>query len=66
MKIRLMGLPGEVGQAVTIIYDAKIFTVIQVDGPYPNRGNSRLVRIYIEAQLRDEACSFCEDPDRWP
>lgn len=66
MKIRLMGLPAEVDQAVTVISDAKPFDVVQVDGPYPNRGNSRLVRIYIEAQLRDEACSFCEDPDRWP
>jgi hypothetical protein len=51
MKIRLMGLPGEVGQAVTIICDAKIFTVIQVDGPYPNRGRSHMVRLYVEVQL---------------
>jgi len=51
MKIRLMGLPGEVGQAVTIIYDAKIFTVIQVDGPYSNRGRSHMVRLYVEVQL---------------
>ena len=51
MKIRLMGLPSEVDQAVTIIRDAKIFDVVQVDGPYPNRGRSRLVRIYVEAQL---------------
>jgi hypothetical protein len=51
MKIRLTGLPGEVGQAVTVIYDAKIFTVIQVDGPYPNRGCSHMVRLYVEVQL---------------
>ena len=51
MKIRLMGLPAEVGQAVTIINDAKIFTVTQVDGPYPNRGRSHMVRCYIEVQL---------------
>lgn len=50
MKIRLMGLPAEVDQAV-IICDAKVFEAVQVDGPYPNRGNSRLVRVYIEAQL---------------
>jgi len=54
MKIRLMGLPADVDQAVTIIRDAKIFDVIQVDGPYPNRGDSRQVRIYIEAQLRPD------------
>ena len=52
MKIRLMGLPAEVDQAVTIIRDAKALDVIQVDGPYPNRGDSRQVRIYIEAQFR--------------
>ena len=66
MKIRLMGLPAEVDQAVTVIRDAKIFDIAQVDGPYPNRGDSRMVRLYIEAQLPDEVCSFCEDPDRWP
>jgi hypothetical protein len=55
MKIRLMGLPAEVDQAVIIIYDAKAFNVIQVDGPYPNRGDSRMVRLYIEAQLRSDS-----------
>ena len=55
MKIRLMGLPAEAGQAVTSICDAKVFDVIQVDGPYPNRGDSRMVRVYIEAQLSAES-----------
>jgi hypothetical protein len=55
MKIRLMGLPAEVDQAVIIIYDAKLFDVIQVDGPYPNRGDSRMVRVYIEAQFRSDS-----------
>jgi hypothetical protein len=90
MKIRLMGLPAEVDQAVMAIRDAQVFDVAQVDGPYPNRQRiqyedkcpdcnvrpggvhtprcgardsgqdiwdgsrppSRLVRVYIEAQLR--------------
>ena len=51
MNIRLTGLPADVGQAVTLIRNAKIFDVVQVHGPYPNRGRSRLVRVYIEAQL---------------
>ena len=55
MKLRLMGLPTEVDQAVIIVYDANVFDVIQVDGPYPNRGDSRQVRIYIEAQLRSDS-----------
>jgi hypothetical protein len=54
MKIRLLGLPAEVDQAVTVISDVQGFDVIQVDGPYPNRGNSRLVRVYIEAQLHPD------------
>jgi len=51
MKIRLMGLPGEVDQAVTVISDAKGLDVVQVDGPYPNRGRSHMVRLYVEVQL---------------
>ena len=51
MKIRLSGLPAEVDQAFSIIYDGEIFTVVQVDGPYPNRGNSRMVRLYVEVHL---------------
>ena len=55
MNIRLMGLPADVDQAVTLIRDAKIFDIIQLDGPYPNRGRSRLVRVYIEAQLNPDS-----------
>ena len=66
MKIRLMGLPAEITPAVKALQQAGALDVLQVDGPYPNRGDSRLVRVYIEAQLRDENCAFCEDPDRWP
>jgi hypothetical protein len=59
MKIRLMGLPAEVHQAVIMICDAEAFDVIQVDGPYPNRGDSRIIRIYIEAHLRaDRSVTF--------
>ena len=51
MNIRIMGLPAEVDQAVIIICDAKIFDIVQVDGPHPNRGRSRMVRLYVEAHL---------------
>jgi hypothetical protein len=51
MKIRIMGLPAEVDQAAIIIRDATIFDIVQVDGHYPNRGRSRMVRLYIEARL---------------
>jgi hypothetical protein len=52
MKIRLMGLPAEVESTLTEIQETRTLDVIQVDGPYPNRGNSRMVRVYIEAKLR--------------
>ncbi len=52
MKIRLSGLPAEVGQAVSALRDADALDVIEVSSPYPNRGDSRIVRIYLEAKLR--------------
>jgi hypothetical protein len=52
VKIRLMGLPAEIEPVLTQIQEARTLDVIQVDGPYPNRGNSRMVRACIEAQLR--------------
>jgi hypothetical protein len=51
MKIRLMGLPAEIGQAIDALRGLPDLDVIQVDGPYPNRGDSRMVRVYIEARL---------------
>ena len=51
MNIRIMGLPAEVTQTLQAIQQNRTLDVIQVDGPYPNRGDSRLVRIYIQAQL---------------
>lgn len=55
MKIRLMGLPAEVDQAVTILNDADSLDVLEVSDPYPNRGDSRMVRVYIEAQLHPDS-----------
>ena len=52
VKIRLTGLPAEIEPVLTQIQEARTLDVIQVDGPYPNRGNSRMVRVYIEARLR--------------
>jgi hypothetical protein len=55
MKIRLTGLPAEIDQAVSIINDAQDLDVIEVSNPYPNRGDSRQVRVYIEAQLHPDS-----------
>ena len=53
MKIRIMGLPAEVTPALQAIHET--LDVIQVDGPYPNRGDSRMVRVYIEVQLHPDS-----------
>ena len=46
MKIRLMGLPDEVGPATDVLRE--LFDVISVSDPRPNRGGSREVRVYLE------------------
>jgi hypothetical protein len=55
MKIRLMGLPAEIDQAVNALSNAQALDVIEVSSPYPNRDGSRMVRVYIEAQLRADS-----------
>ncbi|MBB4913330.1 DUF3970 family protein [Streptosporangium saharense] len=49
MKIRLLGLPDEVAQAVERI--EQTFDVIDVSAPYPTRGTGRQVRVYLEVRL---------------
>ena len=51
MKIRITGLPAEVAAAVEVLTNADGLDVIEVSDPYPNRGDSRLVRVYLETQL---------------
>jgi hypothetical protein len=51
MKIRMTGLPAEIDQAIKALRDIPDLDVIQADSPYPNRGDSRMVRMYIEARL---------------
>ena len=53
MKIRIMGLPAELGQAAKILQDADALDVIEASDPYPNRGNSHIARLYIEARLSE-------------
>jgi hypothetical protein len=51
VKIRITGLPAEIGQAIRILSQVPGLDLLEVSDPYPNRGASRLVRIYIDAQL---------------
>ncbi|NVI93154.1 hypothetical protein [Actinomadura sp. BRA 177] len=49
MKIRLTGLPAEVDTAAARIAD--VVTVLETSRPYPRRGTSALVSLYLDATL---------------
>ena len=49
MKFRLHGTPDECAEAVKRLHG--IFAVVSVSDPYPDRGASRLVRVYVEVRL---------------
>ena len=51
MKIRLSGLPAEINQAISLLTGTPALDVIEVSSPYPNRGDNRMVRVYIEVRL---------------
>ncbi|MGW3351720.1 hypothetical protein ACWDA3_51210 [Nonomuraea rubra] len=48
MKIRLTGLPEEIEQVTTRLRD--VLDVLEVSAPYPCRGESRQVRVYLEVR----------------
>jgi hypothetical protein len=50
VKIRIMGLPADVWCAVNALTDADSLDLLEVSDPYPNRGDSRMIRVYIDAQ----------------
>jgi len=52
MKIRLEGTPQECEQAAPLL--GEVLDVVSVSDPYPNRGQSRLVRVYVEVRLGRE------------
>jgi hypothetical protein len=49
VKIRLMGTGGECWQTVEALRQA--IGILSVSDPYPCRGASREVRVYVEARL---------------
>jgi hypothetical protein len=49
MKIRLHGTEDECRRAAEHL--AEVLTVLSVSDPYPDRGRSVLVRVYVEAGL---------------
>jgi hypothetical protein len=48
VKVRLWGTPAEVDQATRQLVE--ILDVLSVSGPYPDRGPSVLVRVYLEVR----------------
>ena len=55
MKLRLHGTPAECDQAARRLAEA--FDVVAVSGSYPDRGASRLVRVYLELRLHPNPAS---------
>ena len=49
LKIRLMGPPEEMDQAVQEL--RRVFRVIDISQPYANRSPSGHVRVYVEADV---------------
>jgi hypothetical protein len=49
VKIRLEGTQEECQQATPRL--AELFEVVSISDPYPNRGRSLLVRVYVEVRL---------------
>ena len=49
VKIRLTGLPAEVQAAADRI--SRVVGVLETSRPYPRRGNSRLVSLYLDVDL---------------
>jgi hypothetical protein len=52
MKLRLMGTEDECARVAFLLrFGPPELEVLQVDGPSPNRGDSRRVRAYLELRL---------------
>lgn len=51
MKIRLMGSQEECAAAVDALRGNPGLAILEVSAPYPNRRDSRQVRVYVEAQI---------------
>jgi hypothetical protein len=54
MKLRLQGTPAECAKLTFLLrYGPPDLEVIEVSQPYPNRGASAQVRVYLEARFPD-------------
>jgi hypothetical protein len=62
VKVRLHGTPGEVAEATRRL--AEVLDVLAVSGPYPDRGASVLVRVYLEVRLDPASAAAPTRPGR--
>lgn len=51
MKLRIMGTTDEVAAVIVAVRGLPDVEVLEVSSAMPNRGDSRLVRVYVEARL---------------
>ncbi|TDX84974.1 hypothetical protein [Amycolatopsis arida] len=49
MKLRLTGTLAELSEAAALL--GEVFELLEVSEPYPNRGTSKLYRLYVDADL---------------
>jgi hypothetical protein len=62
MKVRLHGTPAEVAAATCRLVE--VLDVVAVSDPYPDRGPSVLVRVYLEVRLDPASPPTPADPGR--
>jgi hypothetical protein len=54
MKLRLQGTPAECAKLTFLLrYGPPDLEVVEVSQPYPNRGDSAQVRVYLEVRFPD-------------
>ena len=51
MRVRLTGTQDECEQVIKVMRDMPAWEVLEVSGFYPNRGDSKLVRGYLDIRL---------------
>ena len=57
MKLRLMGTEAECARLTFLLrFGPPDLDVVEVSPPYPNRGDNRQVRVYVEVRF----------PEGWP
>jgi hypothetical protein len=62
VKVRLHGTPAEVDQATRRLL--QVLDVVAVSDPYPDRGASALVRVYLEVRLDPAGSAAPPSPGR--